>query len=135
MKRLLHHESGSSVAELALIMPLFLLILFGIVEGAETLNVWMILTNETREAARYAVAGVRDGDVNLASEVTSFFQTDVGSVLDTTGLTVTVTVGNDGVEPTSVLVQAHYVVPMLTPFTKAVLGNVPINVESVMRAE
>jgi Flp pilus assembly protein TadG len=135
MKTLVRGQDGSSVAEVALIMPLFLLILFGIVEAAEALNVWLILTNETREAARYAVAGARDGDTNLATEVTSFVTSNVGSVLNTSGLTVTVTVQNDGTEPTSVLVKAHYIVPMLTPFTKAVLGNVPIDVESVMRAE
>jgi Flp pilus assembly protein TadG len=118
-----------------LIMPLFLLILFGIVEGAEVLNVWMILTNETRQAARYAVAGVRDGDANLATEVTNFVQTDLGSVLNTTGLTVTVSVANNGLAPTWVTVKANYSVPMQTPFTRAVLGAVPINVNSVMRAE
>lgn len=139
MKRLGRSERGSSLAETALLMPLFLLILFGIVEGSVVLSSWMILTNETREAARYAIAGVRDGDTNLVTEVTTKFNGDLGGLLSTSALTLTITptLAADGSgSVAAITVLAKYKVPMQTPFTQAVLGaTVPISVSSTMRAE
>ena len=134
MKRWLRSDRGTSVAELALVLPTFLLILFGIVEGSRVLAAWMILTHETREAARYAVAGVRDTDANLSSEVTTFLQGRVGPMLSGS-VNVTVNVATVDSWPSTVTVTAKATVPMETPFTKAVLGNVPVSTVAVMRAE
>jgi Flp pilus assembly protein TadG len=135
VKRFARAEDGSSIAELALVVPVLLLILFGIVEGSRVLNAWMILTNETREAARWAVAGARDGDSSLASEVQTTIQNDLSSILSGSP-TVTVTTTSDGIMTTSVTVSASYSVPMVTPFTQAALGaSVPIHVASTLRAE
>ena len=134
MKRLWRSERGTSVAELALVMPTFLLILFGIVEGCVVLSAWMVLTNETREAARYAVAGVRDGSTTLVTDVTNLVNTDLGSLLSG-GVTVTVNVASNAAGPTAVSVLADYNVPMQTPFTKAILGTVAVHASSTMRAE
>lgn len=135
MNRLLRGRDGSSVVEMALLMPLFLLILFGIVEGAEVLNAWMILTNETREAARYGVAGVRDGDASLVTEIQSKTTSDLSAVLRGTP-TVNVSLTTAGGLTTAVSVTATYNVPLLTPFTQAAMGSsVPVTVTSTMRAE
>ena len=135
MKRLLRSDRGSTMAELALIMPVFLLVLFGIVEGSLVLGAWMTLTNETREAARYGIAGVRDGDTNLVSEVQALAQNDLSAVLSCTP-TINASITGDGVETTSVTVTATCNVPLQTPFTRAVLGaSVPVSVSSTMRAE
>ena len=135
MKRFLGGEEASSVAELALVLPLLLLILFGIVEGGRVLNAWMILTDETRRAARWAVAGVRDGDTNLAAEVQAMASSDLSSVLSDTP-TITVSTTTDSVLTTSVTVSASYGVPMVTLFTQAALGaKVPLHVSSTVRAE
>ena len=133
--RLLRAKDGDTVTELALILPVFLLILFGIVEGSQILGAWVILTNETRQAARYGVAGVRDGDSNLTTEVQAQFGTDVKSLLPG-AVTTTVTVAGDGIETTAVTVTANYSVALQTPFTQAAMGaSVPIQVTSTMRAE
>lgn len=134
MKRWLREDSGSSVAELALVLPTVLLLLFGIVEGSRVLGAWMILTHETREAARYAVAGVRADDANLASEVSTFLQGRLGGMLSNP-VSVSVTVSGDGIASTSVTVHTSTTIGMETPFTKAVLGNVPVNSTAVMMAE
>ncbi|HLG70960.1 MAG TPA: TadE family protein [Chloroflexota bacterium] len=140
MKRLVRSERGSTVAEMALILPVFLLILFGIVEGSVVLNTWMILTNETREAARYAIAGVRDGDTNLVNEVKSHVTSDLSGLLNTGSLTVTVTptttTVNGTTTTTAVTVTASYSVALVTPYTQAAMGaSVPVTVSSTMRAE
>ncbi len=136
MTRFGRSEEGTTLAETVLLLPVLLLILFGIVEGSRALNAWMVLTHETREAARYGIAGVRDGDTNLVSEVTSFVQIDTASILSgSPGITVTTTTDSYG-STTAVTVAASYTMPMETPFTKAIFPNgVPINVSSTMRAE
>ncbi len=136
MKPLGRSEEGSSLAETALLLPVLLLILFGIVEGSRALNAWMVLTHETREAARFGIAGVRDGDSNLITEVTSFVQNDTAAMLSgSPGVTVTTTTDSFGATA-SVTVAASYTMPMETPFTKAIFPNgVAIHVSSTMRAE
>ena len=135
MKRLLLAQAGSTVTELAFILPVLLLFLMIIMEGSHVLNVWMVLSNETRETARYAVAGVRDGDSNLASEVTSYAQSQVGSMLDATPLIVTISVQKSGTQPTSVTVRSDYTVNTVTPLLQALVPSFPVSTTSVMRAE
>ena len=50
--QVLRHTGGQSLAEFALIAPLLVLVLFGIVELGILLNVYIGLTNSAREAAR-----------------------------------------------------------------------------------
>jgi hypothetical protein len=49
MKRRLHSEKGSSLVELALILPLFLLLVLGIVDFGNGFNTYIGMANATRE--------------------------------------------------------------------------------------
>ncbi len=55
--RLIAEERGLAALEFGLILPAFLLFIFIIMEGGRALNVWVTLTNDTREAARYGNNG------------------------------------------------------------------------------
>ena len=48
-------ESGQALVEFALVVPIFLLLLLGIVEFARAWNVYEVLTDAGREGARTAV--------------------------------------------------------------------------------
>lgn len=48
-------ESGQSLVEFALVVPIFLLLLLGIVEFARAWNIYEVLTDAAREGARNAV--------------------------------------------------------------------------------
>jgi Flp pilus assembly protein TadG len=48
-------ESGQSLIELVLVLPLLLLMVFGIVEFANAWRVYQVVTNSGREGARHAV--------------------------------------------------------------------------------
>ncbi len=61
-------EHGSTITEAAFLLPVLLLMMMGIMESSRVLGAWLVLTNETREAARYGVAGIRDGDANLPAK-------------------------------------------------------------------
>src|SRR5688500_2434831 len=47
-------ERGQSLVELALVIPIFFVLVFGIVDFGLGLKAWITITNSAREAARYA---------------------------------------------------------------------------------
>ena len=50
-------NDGASIAEFALVVPLFLLLLFGVMDFARLFYVEVTLQNAVRQAGRYAVTG------------------------------------------------------------------------------
>lgn len=62
---------GQSLAEFALILPVFLLILFSIIQFGFLLGSQIGLTNGVREAARYAVTQPRATRLQVLSELTT----------------------------------------------------------------
>lgn len=63
--------SGQSLAEFALILPTFLLILFSIIQFGFLLGSQIGLTNGVREAARYAVTQPRVTSAQVLTELTT----------------------------------------------------------------
>ncbi len=61
---------GQALPEFALVAPLFFLLLFGIIEAGRFIYYYEILSNATREGARYAIVNGAG-----ASEVTPFCPT------------------------------------------------------------
>ena len=53
----LRNARGSSLVEAAIILPLLLLLTFGVVEFASMLWVWLALQNGASQGTRYAVTG------------------------------------------------------------------------------
>ncbi len=53
---------GQSMAEFALVAPLFFMLLFGIIEAGRFIFYYEVLNNATREGARYAIV---NGDSSL----------------------------------------------------------------------
>jgi Flp pilus assembly protein TadG len=125
-------ERGAAAVEFALVMPILILMLFGIIEFARAWNVRQTLTDAAREGARVAV-------VNNAMMPAAMLQDSVRQVvrntairagLDLTQLTITPT--GVGVGETA-RVQLTYV---YNPMIGLVL-NAPITMQttSVMRNE
>lgn len=54
---------GQAVLELALILPLLLLLLFGIVESGRLGNAYLVVTHAARHGARYGAVGASDGEI------------------------------------------------------------------------
>ena len=77
---------GQALPEFALVAPLFFLLLFGIIEAGRFIYYYEILSNATREGARYAI-------VNGAgsSEVPHRWQASCSSVLTSRQLGQTTT--------------------------------------------
>lgn len=51
----MRRTSGQAIAEFALVAPIFLILLFGIIEGGRFVFFYEVLNGATREGARYAI--------------------------------------------------------------------------------
>ncbi|MEP7216672.1 MAG: TadE family protein [Anaerolineaceae bacterium] len=52
LRRLRSTETGQSLVEFAMVLPLFLVLLFGLVDFGRAFYSWMLITNAAREGAR-----------------------------------------------------------------------------------
>lgn len=121
-------EEGQSVVEAALVIPLFILILCGVLDFGWILSNQLKIDNCAREGARYAV--IKSEASNLTSLVTTRVN-DVSGDGSSSGLTVTVTVTGSDVK-----VKVSKDVKVLTPLAGIFFENqtVHLNSETVMRA-
>jgi hypothetical protein len=55
-----HKRTGQALTEFALVLPLLLLIVFGIIEFARIFQAYLVIVNSARFAVRYAVTGEYD---------------------------------------------------------------------------
>ena len=56
-------ERGQAVVEMALVLPILLMLVFGIIEFGRILNTYMIVTNLSREGAREGAVGGTDAQI------------------------------------------------------------------------
>lgn len=65
-----HHRAGAAAVELAVVLPVFLLLIMGIIEFSRALSVSQMLTSATRQYCRKAIIrgestdAIRDGAVS-----------------------------------------------------------------------
>jgi Flp pilus assembly protein TadG len=71
MKKVLRDTRGAALLEMALTLPLMLLVAIGIVEFGRAYQTWQVLTNAAREGARIAVLPGID-DATVTSRVQSY---------------------------------------------------------------
>lgn len=129
-------ERGVAAAEFALLLPVLLTILFGIIEFGMIMYSREIVTNAAREGAR---AGIVQGPPKrTVGEISSIAQ----NYLTSTGVNpadVTFTVTGAGLlNPNSLTVQATYPYNFLIPYLPMVVGipnPLTIQTQVVMRHE
>lgn len=119
-------EHGQGMVEAALTIPLFLVILCGIIDFGWIFSNQLMLSNSSREAARYAV--VNSGAADFTAVVTQKAK-DAVVIGDPLEVTVTVTVSGSDV---TVLVEKT--VPVFTPIVSIFTGHqVALKSSSTMR--
>ena len=102
-----HGERGQSLAELALVLPIFLILVFAIVDFGMGFHAWITVTNSAREGAR--VGAVRADSATIEDRVR-----DTSSSLDQAKLSVAVT-NAQGDPGESVIVDVDYSYDLITP--------------------
>jgi Flp pilus assembly protein TadG len=101
--------------EFTLVLPIFLLVLFAIIDFGMAFNAWITVTNSAREGARVGVVGKTAGDIEARVRNTA-------SALDQADLTVTIT-NAQGDSGESVVVDVSYAYSLITPLSN-IMGMV-----------
>ena len=107
MKRRGDREKGQSMAEFAIVVPIFLLLLFAIVDFGMGFHAYITVTNSAREGARVGAIGANAATVETRVR-------DTADSLNQANLSVTVT-NAQGAPGESVVVDTSYQYSFLTP--------------------
>lgn len=132
MKNLLKRENGQSLVELALILPIIVLLLFGTVEFGRVFYSYITVTSAVREGAREAAVGKTDVEIEArireaATLSNADTQLQVISITPAEGSRTT------GVPVT---VEIVYNMPLIVPLIGDFLPNpVPLSASATMRKE
>lgn len=141
-------SKGVALVEFAIVLPVLLLILFGIMEFGFMIYDKSIVTNASREAARRGIVyrTAADGSYSppSTSEIQQVVNNYVGSRLinfQAQGISVSVSPG-DGTrtegyrgQPLTVTVQYAYHFLVLPGFASLLADNIPITAQTIMRME
>jgi Flp pilus assembly protein TadG len=121
-------QDGQSLVEFALVLPIFLLLVFAIFDVGRVVWASDSLANAAREAARYAIVHGKDsGSIATKSDIRGVAQGY--SIAGGTGITVTVCYGSGCSGDTDV---SGAVNQRGTPVTVAVTSSVPMLTGSLL---
>jgi Flp pilus assembly protein TadG len=130
LKLIQKNQKGQAMVEMALLLPLLLVIIFGIMEFGRIFNAYLVITNASREGVRQGVVGMTD------SQITTSVKTAAGN-LDLSSLSVTITPNSASrVRGAELKVVVNYSVDIYTPVISNIIGDpFPISAQTVMRVE
>jgi len=100
-------ERGQGMVEFVLVLPIFLLLVFAIMDFGMGFHAWLTVTNSAREGAR--VGAVRASQADIVQRVQ-----DTSDSLDQSNMTITVT-NAQGDPGESVIVDVDYEYTLITP--------------------
>ena len=100
-------ERGQGMVEFVLVLPIFLLLLFAIIDFGMGFHAWLTITNSAREGAR--LGAVRGTQAQIVTRVQ-----DTSDSLDQSNMTITVT-NAQGTPGSSVIVDVDYDYTLITP--------------------
>ncbi|MGN7297719.1 TadE/TadG family type IV pilus assembly protein [Ferdinandcohnia sp. SAFN-114] len=135
-------QKGQSLVETALILPIILMILFGITDFGRIFHAYLTLDHAGREAARVATVGSDLGTIQTTiSNATDTLESDDPSNPKMVGKTVyfgSTVVTDASATPTSgeeVKIELTYEVDFLTPIIGQIIGEFDLKDTTVMRVE
>jgi len=123
-------QKGQSIVETALILPIIILILTGIIDFGLMFNNYLVITNASREAARNAAVGATDAEIAI-------MVSNMTSSLDATKLSTSIYPGQAlRKKGDEVVVTIEYDNALLTPIISSIIPN-PMHLEAktTMRME
>src|SRR3954447_4980856 len=140
-------RKGSAIVEAALVLPIVLLFLFGVMDYCRLIFVIQVCENAAREGARYAVA--RTGDGTTVADIQAYVRTmmarqdaalsgltiDVLDVDPTTGTTVSGSAWNDAPFGGAIMVRISGTYSPMIPGLSQLASSLPIRATSMMTSE
>ncbi|MBA4180704.1 MAG: pilus assembly protein TadE [Anaerolinea sp.] len=112
--RLRRTEAGQSLVEFAMVLPFFLVLLFGLVDFGRAFYTWLQVTNAAREGARAAAVQLDGSAINtrIYNSICKTYPTSCS--LDTTKMVITKT-NVQGARGESASVNISYAFSYVTP--------------------
>jgi Flp pilus assembly protein TadG len=141
LKRFRDTEAGQALVEFTMILPIFLILLFGLVDFGRGFYSWLVLTNAAREGAR--VAATQGTSASIDQRIHDSFCKNYPSNCSLDPAKVTITKTNvQGLRGSSVVVDLSFDFDYVTPvgdlinlLTGGTLSEPTITARSSMRLE
>ncbi len=109
-------EKGQALVEFALLVPIFLILLFAIVDFGMGFYSWITVTNSAREGARFgAVQASTDDIIQRVKDTSDLINEDAKMTV-----TVTNAADNGGDPGESVVVKVDYKYDLITPLASLI---------------
>ncbi len=126
----MRNEKGQAMVELALVLPLLLILIFGIVEFGRVFNAYLIVNNAAREGARVGVVGATDTTITQKTK-------DTALTLDPLQIATTITpISSSRVRGAALTVAVEYPVTIYAPLIMDIVGNpYTVHGSATMRVE
>lgn len=131
MKKLIKSQTAQSMIEFAFSLPIFMLLILGIVDFARISHTYIIIAEAARDAAR--VASISSTTANEAT-----IRSNAQSVVDKNTVTVSGSIDSTIIDfpDNDVRIKVSAKVPVITPIVNAFISNpFPISGEVRMRLE
>jgi Flp pilus assembly protein TadG len=130
------NRRGAAVVEFAIVAPVFFLLVFGMIEYGRMVMVQQVLTNASREGARYAVIQSTNDTNAVETKVKDYL---TSAKLNAAASTVTVTWpasgGSGSAQPVTVSVSIPFGQVSWLPSPMFLSSTTPLEATSVMRRE
>jgi len=133
LRKIIKQKKGQGLVEMAIVLPLLLLILFGIIEFGRVMSAGIMVTHVARDGARYGVVGASDSDIVQRIQTQS-----AAALYDPTNPSkLIIDINRSG--PTrggDIEVNVTYAVDLYIPLVSGITGNpIIVHGNSVMRVE
>lgn len=130
MKRFVRYSEGQGLVEMALVLPILLLLFMGIFEFGRILGAYMVINNLAREGARYGVVGHDDTEIVELIDTKRLW-------LDTSKLEVNITPYQaERTKGNPLEVRVGYSIDLVTPVMSEILPDpVILSTSCSMRVE
>lgn len=123
-------EEGQALVEMAIVLPILLLLIFGLVEVGKIYGTYLSMNSIVRDAARNGAVGATDVEINQLVH-------DRGTLFTSPGLAITISpteANRRRGQPLTVSI--NYSVPINTPIIMSMLPNpFPLQAACTMRIE
>jgi Flp pilus assembly protein TadG len=130
VRKLIKNKKGQALVELALILPILIMIILATMEFGRVFYSYLVITNASREGARAGVVGTDDYGIKTKVK-------NAATTLPLTDSQITIT-PSQGSRPRGapLTVQVNYSVTLVAPIPNVVVPNpFPLTATTTMRVE
>ncbi|WP_270181368.1 TadE family protein [Alkalihalobacillus sp. CinArs1] len=121
-------EKGQSMVEFALVLPVLIVLLFGIVDFGRIFHAYLTIDHASREAARSASVGEDDATIRAVA-------VDNATSINLSGSQVSISPGGKKTSGSEVRITISHNIDFLTPVIASLTGPIDLTSTTAMRVE